>query len=70
MLTANAGMISILLDFGSSAVNHLSLRDFPGNLNIGYTMKQRGIRDLDHCGNRLFRHPERIAQERLIRFSR
>ena len=30
-------------------------------------MKRRGIRDLDHRGNRLFRRPERVAQERLIR---
>ena len=40
------------------------------HLNIGYTMKRRGIRDLDHCRNRLFRSPERVARGRLIRFSR
>ena len=40
------------------------------HVNIGYTMKQRGIRDLDHRRNRLFRRPERIARGRLIRFPR
>ena len=39
-------------------------------INIGYTMKRRGIRDLDHRGNWLFRCPERIARGRLIRFPR
>ena len=39
-------------------------------INIGYTMKRRGIRDLDHCGNRLFRRPEHVARGRLIRFPR
>ena len=28
---------------------------------IGYTMKRRGIQNLDHHGNRLFRFPERVA---------
>ena len=33
-------------------------------------MKRRGIRDLEHHGNRLFRRPKRIAQGRLIWFPR
>ena len=39
-------------------------------IHIGYTMKRRGIRDLDQRRNRLFRHPERVARGRLIRFPR
>ena len=42
----------------------------PKLVYIGYTMKRRGIRDLDHRGNRLFRRPERVARGRLIRFPR
>ena len=37
---------------------------------IGYTIKRRGIRDLYHCGNWIFRRHEHIAQGRLIRFPR
>ena len=33
-------------------------------------MKRRGIRDLDHHGNRLFRRPERVAWGCLIQFPR
>ena len=39
-------------------------------INIGYTMKWRGIRNLDHHRNRLFRRPEHVALGRLIRFPR
>ena len=39
-------------------------------INIGYTMKRRGIRNLDHHRNRLFRRPERVARGCLIRFPR
>ena len=39
-------------------------------INIGYTMKPRGIRDLDHRGNLSYRRPEREARGRLFRFPR
>ena len=37
---------------------------------IGYTMKRRGIQDLDHRRNWLFRRPKRVARGCLIRFPR
>ena len=38
--------------------------------SAGYMMKQRGIRNLDHRRNQLFRCPECVAPGRLIQFPR
>ena len=74
-------MIGHSQEFGAKKYLHDILYDFPPHaamevgpgqleIHIGYTMKRRGIRDLDHRGNRLFRRPERVARGRLIRFPR
>ena len=39
-------------------------------MNIGYTMKLRGIRNLHHCRNLSYTQPERKARGCLFRFLR
>ena len=64
----NSGHSLVLSSLHLASTNSKQQEFF--SLYIGYTMKRRGIRDLDHRGNRLFRRPECVARGRLIRFPR